>query len=512
MNGNKYKCGLCQTVVAINEPLARCRSCDTVYHQECLSQLGGNRCATAGCGRARSGFIFGQAKLPNDETTETERPRGGPGRVVIRPAPGQRDGQSPPPSPDGVEGVRRPLSAEDGLSQLADVDHAATTSQLARFTEGAGPELTDLEAPSNRPYDPGPGPIGAAGPDDDSRPGGMPGAGADPPAGEVLSRAGDPAPYELTGSRFRGWDLAGKNLHGIVSRHADFKGADLSGADLSQAELSGAVFTRADLTDARLSGARLVGAGLRHANLAGADLTDADLRGSSIRMADLRGATLRRTVLDGATLTASTLEGADLEGASLRRARLDATGPEGTIMLLVATLAFSGVLGGVAWTFLASLLHVLIIALLPFAALTILEVRARLTGRIVPASLEGAGLNGADLTGAKMYRVNLRGASLRGADLSYPDSTKSPSSAEDGLPQSWSATDLRRADLTGADLRGADLSTADLRKANLSAANLTDARLCNARLEGALMEGAMLDGADLSGATGLKTEPPPGPR
>lgn len=92
----------------------------------------------------------------------------------------------------------------------------------------------------------------------------------------VLKRLNEP----LSDINLESQDLRGRDLSGVIWRHANLQGADLSGATLRKADLTGAdlryaSLQRVDLRNTILRGADLRGADLSGANLCGADLWDA---------------------------------------------------------------------------------------------------------------------------------------------------------------------------------------------------------------------------------------------
>jgi uncharacterized protein YjbI with pentapeptide repeats len=100
-----------------------------------------------------------------------------------------------------------------------------------------------------------------------------------------------------------------------------------SGANLSYANLNGA-----NLSDSNLIRADLYGADLYGANLYGANLISADLNGADLNGADLYGANLYCANLSGANLSGANLSGADLIDAYLN----------GSKIVSVAQISFTG--------------------------------------------------------------------------------------------------------------------------------------------------------------------------
>jgi uncharacterized protein YjbI with pentapeptide repeats len=109
-------------------------------------------------------------------------------------------------------------------------------------------------------------------------------------------------------------------------------GANLSYANLNGANLSDSNLIRADLYGADLYGANLYGANLISADLNGADLNGADLNGADLNGADLYGANLYCANLSGANLSGANLSGADLIDAYLN----------GSKIVSVAQISFTG--------------------------------------------------------------------------------------------------------------------------------------------------------------------------
>ena len=91
-----YKCGWCQGIVAIDDPLAMCEACGTFYHAACVKDSGAGECALAGCGQDRFSFI--EARLT------PARAAGGPaeakGEVGIA-----EGGRGEPPGPADATGT-----------------------------------------------------------------------------------------------------------------------------------------------------------------------------------------------------------------------------------------------------------------------------------------------------------------------------------------------------------------------------------------------------------------------
>lgn len=130
-----------------------------------------------------------------------------------------------------------------------------------------------------------------------------------------------------------GLDLSGRNLRGVVLRHADLRGAnlenaDLRGADLRHANLRGARLRGAKLHHRRVDGASernprgtpacypdCQGADLSHADLTNAQLAGANLSYANLSFANLTGAELRSANLAFADLTSASLASADFTGA-----------------------------------------------------------------------------------------------------------------------------------------------------------------------------------------------------
>ena len=144
-------------------------------------------------------------------------------------------------------------------------------------------------------------------------------------------------------TQWRGAEVRGLNLTGLVARgadlqHAGFLRTNLAGAQLNAAKLCGSKLELADLTGARLTGADLREARLLQAIAKGAVFTRANLAGSSREQlqaenADFSGteladanclmANFALAKLTGANLSGARLESAVLRGAELTGARLE---------------------------------------------------------------------------------------------------------------------------------------------------------------------------------------------
>ncbi len=95
----------------------------------------------------------------------------------------------------------------------------------------------------------------------------------------------------LANAKLSGANLAGADLRGCSILMTDFSGANLNGANLDkQLDLTGSTFRGANLAESILRGAKLGGADFAEANLQGADLRGADLSHIICTGANLYGA------------------------------------------------------------------------------------------------------------------------------------------------------------------------------------------------------------------------------
>jgi uncharacterized protein YjbI with pentapeptide repeats len=143
--------------------------------------------------------------------------------------------------------------------------------------------------------------------------------------------------------QWRGKNLSGANLAGMVFRESSLQGADFRGADLRDADFSGATYVDdADFRGANLQGAQFQGASARRANFAEANLQAVDFEGADLSEATFKDAILAGTLLTGANLrganlahwqgTLGSVSKADLRGALLPADSVAAF--EGTLMCL----------------------------------------------------------------------------------------------------------------------------------------------------------------------------------
>jgi hypothetical protein len=106
------------------------------------------------------------------------------------------------------------------------------------------------------------------------------------------------------GGNYVGSDFSGLDLRGMISKKADYSGANFANANLQGAHFKGSNFENADFKGANLRQANLKEANLRAANLDGADLSEAflvkaDLSSASIKNTIFAGANLKKTIMPG---------------------------------------------------------------------------------------------------------------------------------------------------------------------------------------------------------------------
>jgi uncharacterized protein YjbI with pentapeptide repeats len=213
---------------------------------------------------------------------------------------------------------------------------------------------------------------------------------------------------------FRGINLTGADLKGVLLIDVNFSGANLSNADLSNANL-----LRANLEGANLKSTNLTGTNLSEANLINCNLSSANLHGTQLIDSNLSKANLKEANLSHANLTAANLYGANLMGADLLNTNLTATDLRKTNLknarnhsghsniLALNTGNFNG-------------------AILTGLNLVCWRIRGDFRGadlssvKLCAANLENsnfsyANLSNADLRGADLSRVNFANANLRGA-------------------------------------------------------------------------------------------------
>ncbi len=310
-----------------------------------------------------------------------------------------------------------------------------------------------------------------------------------PAEGEVSERVRREVTEDhAAGRTFRGRDLTGVSLSGLLLEGADFQDAllekvDFSGADLRNANFSGAVLARADLRRANLKGANLKGANLGRATLAGAraegadfakatlyeaDLSEADFMGANLSGADLSETLFKNTsfvdVLAPETnFLKSDLSELDLSGATLTKCNF--------LEVVVTGVSFKG----------ANLTSAVFLGAKGSGAIFR---DANLTNlRVVQESVfEDADFQNADLTGATLRSTRLAGSTFSGAKMDGAD---------------LSECDLREATFTRVSAKEARFAKADLTSADISFANVMGALFTRANLTGADLRGSNLFRADL---------------
>ena len=407
---SKYNCGLCHSVVAINERLARCVACGTICHEECVEELGGGACPAAGCeGRA---FARGEAVLPAVPEVPGSGPPGSRGRKRSSSDRSslsvEGGGRSVPPR----RGGRIEIKAGAVVDAAPAIDRAERPGERVRHDRVTRGERSDNLVAS---------------------------------AGPTFSLESS----DLSGSDLRGQSLGGRNLS-----EANLTGARMEGANLRSALLAGADLTEADLTEADLTAATLERAVLRRATLVRANLRGVGARAADLSDADLTGADLSHAGLREASLHSACLARATLEGASLGRRTPGERARSGILMLVILGL-MAATVHGLFGKFPLGLLLPLVLVIALASRWT-----DKLTGEQRPADLTRSDLQSACLRDASLYAGQLAGSNLLNADLRGADLRKADLTAADLRGANLSSARMAGAILTGASVEGVTLEGA----------------------------------------------------